>query len=65
MHYIGELTTDGYGMAIIPIDLLTKYLASKKMQGKEAFKLSAKELRAFSGACRKRQACPILSYQFF
>ena len=29
MHYIGELTTDGYGMAIIPIDLLTGYLVSK------------------------------------
>ena len=29
MHYIGELTTDGYGMAIIPIDLLAEYLASR------------------------------------
>lgn len=36
MHYIGELTTDGYGMAIIPIDLLTGYLASKNA-GQKSF----------------------------
>ena len=35
MHYIGELTTDGYGMAIIPIDLLTAERSEERRVGKE------------------------------
>ena len=67
MHYIGELTTDGYGMAIIPIDLLTGYLASKKCRAKKLLSYLQKNFELFLELVEKGKLVPfyrINSYDF-
>ena len=65
MHYIGELTTDGYGMAIIPIDLLTKYLASKKCRAKKLLSYLQKNFELFLEIVEKGKLVPFYRINSF
>ena len=65
MHYIGELTTDGYGMAIIPIDSLTKYLASKKCRAKKLLSYLQKNFELFLELVEKGKLVPFYRINSF
>lgn len=65
MHYIGELTTDGYGMAIIPIDLLTEYLASKKCRAKKLLSYLQKNFEPFLELVEKGKLVPFYRINSF
>ena len=65
MHYIGELTTDGYGMAIIPIDLLMGYLASKKCRAKKLLSYLQKNFELFLELVEKGKLVPFYRINSF
>ncbi len=65
MHYIGELTTDGYGMAIIPIDLLTGYLVSKKCKVKKLLSYLQKNFDLFLELVEKGKLVPFYRINSF
>nr|WP_230978118.1 hypothetical protein [Treponema vincentii] len=65
MQYIGELTTYGYGMAIIPIDLLTEYLASKKCRAKKLLSYLQKNFELFLELVEKGKLVPFYRINSF
>lgn len=65
MHYIGELTTDGYGMAIVPTDLLTEYLAYKKCRAKKLLSYLQKNFELFLELVEKGKFVPFYRINAF
>ncbi len=65
MHYIGELTTDGYGMAVIPTDLLSEYLASKKCKAKKFLSYLQKNFNLFPELVEQAKLIPFYRINAF
>ncbi|MGI5172417.1 hypothetical protein H0R92_02265 [Treponema sp. OMZ 840] len=65
MNYIGELTTDGYGMAIIPTDLLSEYLTLKKCKAKKLLSYLQKNFDLFQELVEKAKLIPFYRINAF
>lgn len=65
MQYLGELTTDGYGMMIVPTDLLTEYLAAKKCRAKKLISYLQKHFDMFLELIEKGKLIPFYRINCF
>lgn len=65
MKYIGELTTDGYGMMLISSDLLTEYLKNKKIRAKKLISYLQKNMDLFFELIKKGKIVPFYQINRF